>query len=126
MVFFSEIESLFIEGQIEHFLEEKARKERARNEEISTPRQETAKSPTRGFEESRSPSLWSPGKRAQSRKILKSPKKSRRELDTNERLSIVRRIFEFHKEHHNLDELVKKILKVYSDLMMQSDSLARQ
>ena len=61
------------------------------------------------------------------KKSLLSPRKVNNSINVDERLLIVRNIFEFHKAHsQGLENLIQKIVRVYNELVIQSNSWSKQ
>lgn len=124
--FFQEFHRLFKKGEIEDILSEQNLKNKKDNNEssplnISSLSSELYKSPKL------SPRVRSGILKKTIKKITISPKKNERDLNMENRLSIVRRIFDFHKEYpQGLSDLVKNILLVYNEFLMFSNSLRKQ
>lgn len=121
--FFQEFESLFINEEIKQL--ENPKEDLLNAEKIYSPKH---RSPSVYSDSSpRSPFRRSPTLKKNLRKMNSiSPKKIGREVNMDERLSIVRSILQFHKDHPKLDEMVQQTIRVYNELIMQSNSLSRQ
>jgi len=123
--FFQECENLFLNEEIQKFSNPK--EEILNVERVCSSQNRSFSKISDGGGSQRSPIKRPSSFKKRTKKISTiSPKKIKLEVDMNERLSVVRTIFEFHQEHEKLDELVQKISKVYSDLIIQSNSLSTQ
>ena len=124
--FFQEFENLFINEEIKKL--ENPKEDLLNAEKIFSPKHRSPSVYSDSVQSPRSPSRRSPilKKKLRQRKSTISPKKIVREVNMDERLSIVRSILQFHKDHPKLDEMVQQTIRVYNELIMQSNSLSRQ
>ena len=126
--FFKECESLFLNGEIEKKIDyenkmsERDHCQSPKNLSFHFSDEGNLKSPR-----STSFKLGILKKKTKNSLIISPNKVNNQSLNIDERLSIVRNIFQFFKDHPlGLEDLIKKILKVYSDLIIRSNSLSGQ
>ena len=123
--FFQEFENLFINEEIKKL--ENPKEDLLNAEKIYSPKHRSPSVISDSVQSPRSPSRRSPNLRKKFRQRNSiSPKKIGREVNMDERLSLVRSILQYHKDHSKLDEMVQQIIRVYNELIMQSNSLSRQ
>ena len=123
--FFQEFENLFINEEIKKL--ENPKEDLLNAEKIYSPKHRSPSVISDSVQSPRSPSRRSPNLRKKFRQRNSiSPKTIGREVNMDERLSIVRSILQFHKDPSKLDEMVQQIIRVYNELIMQSNSLSRQ